>query len=558
MNKTKLGFKNLYLPVFIIFMGIGVQILISCSSDDGGSGSGASADGGGISQSSSSFGSGSYSSSDGKQGDYSSSSGGDNQSNVSSSSSGGDIQSNGSSSSSGGEISISSSIGSSSSSIGNVISSSSSEVSSFIYGSFTYEGQTYKTIVIGTQTWMAENLNYNASGSRCYKDDLSNCTEYGRLYSWATAMTVCPDGWHLPSDNEWNTLVNYAGGSSTAGAKLKARSGWVGVSNGNGTDDYGFSALPGGVVVYNSQYPNGFSSDIGGGGSWWGITENGANAYTIGMGSSTESTRQVAQPSFWFSVRCLQGSSQVKSSSSFSSSSVSSSSSKGCTAADNNETLYCSNGKMNEYGSMKYGSRTYKTVVIGTQTWMAENLNSAVAGSKCGDKDEQNEQEYLTDDNTIYCDKYGRLYNWATAMALFSSCNSNNCIDQLQSPHRGICPEGWHIPNNGDWDILYRYVDGTSGTSSPYGSSTAGRYLKAASGWNDGKDGTDNYGFSALPGGVGYSNGSFSGAGIIGSWWSVWSNITGDVGRRTISISETASWGTTPKNIMNSIRCLQD
>jgi uncharacterized protein (TIGR02145 family) len=220
---------------------------------------------------------------------------------------------------------------------------------------------------------------------------------------------------------------------------------------------------------------------------------------------------------------------------------------------------------MKEYGSMKYeyAKRTYKTVVIGTQIWMAENLNVAVAGSKCGDKDEQDEQDgYLTDNNTIYCDKYGRLYKWAAAMALPSSCNSDNCSSQLQSPHRGICPEGWHIPSDGDWDKLYRYVDGNSGTSSPYASSTASRDLKAASGWNA-SNGTDNYGFSALPGGFGteygYVNGYFSGAGNLGFWWTVWSNITGYVHRREMSSSNNiAGWGNVDKSFMHSVRCLQD
>jgi hypothetical protein len=99
-------------------------------------------------------------------------------------------------------------------------------------------GKTYKTVNIGEQVWMAENLNYNASGSVCYNYDPSNCDKYGRLYNWATAKIVCPAGWHLPSDAEWDALMTAVGGSSIAGTKLKSRNGWN--NNGNGTDESGF------------------------------------------------------------------------------------------------------------------------------------------------------------------------------------------------------------------------------------------------------------------------------------------------------------------------------
>jgi hypothetical protein len=74
------------------------------------------------------------------------------------------------------------------------------------------DGQTYKTVTIGTQIWMAENLNYETTNSYCYDDDPSNCSKYGRLYTWAAATKACPIGWHLPSDDEWNTLFTAVGG----------------------------------------------------------------------------------------------------------------------------------------------------------------------------------------------------------------------------------------------------------------------------------------------------------------------------------------------------------
>jgi len=150
------------------------------------------------------------------------------------------------------------------------------------YGFVTDEidGKTYKTVVIGTQTWMAENLSFNQTGSRCYGDNTANCTKYGRLYDWSMAKVVCPTGWHLPSYPEWNELLNRVGGEAIAGPLLKAASGWNNYygKSGNGTDNYGFAALPGGGYGYGSGFLNldGFR-DIGEMGYWWTTTESSAN-----------------------------------------------------------------------------------------------------------------------------------------------------------------------------------------------------------------------------------------------------------------------------------------
>ena len=73
------------------------------------------------------------------------------------------------------------------------------------------DGKVYKTVKIGTQTWMAQNLNYTMVNSSCYNDSNVNCKTYGRLYTWAAAKTACPKGWHLPSDTEWSILETYSG-----------------------------------------------------------------------------------------------------------------------------------------------------------------------------------------------------------------------------------------------------------------------------------------------------------------------------------------------------------
>jgi uncharacterized protein (TIGR02145 family) len=174
-------------------------------------------------------------------------------------------------------------------------------------GTISYGGQTYKTIVIGSQTWMAENLNYNCCGE-CYDNEPENCAKYGRLYNWQTAKTVCPTGWHLPSDEEWQTLVDFAGGKYITGKKLKATSGWNSYNgtSSKGTDDYGFSALPGGGYGLS----DGSFSYVGYGdyGYWWSATEDDSDyAYYRVMGFNYSHVyRDLISKSFLFSVRCLQ------------------------------------------------------------------------------------------------------------------------------------------------------------------------------------------------------------------------------------------------------------
>ena len=109
------------------------------------------------------------------------------------------------------------------------------------------DGRVYKIVKIGSQVWFAENLNYAAEGSVCYDNKEENCAKYGRLYNWKTALTACPAGTHLPTDKEWTTLTDYAGGEKKAGTKLKSSTSWKSDEEvPAGTNEYGFSAFPGG------------------------------------------------------------------------------------------------------------------------------------------------------------------------------------------------------------------------------------------------------------------------------------------------------------------------
>ena len=232
-------------------------------------------------------------------------------------------------------------------------SSSSSSQNTVAMGTMTdtRDGQTYKTVQIGTQTWMAENLNYAYTGvpysythkdnhytsdstSWCYGNNSANCTQYGRLYTWAAAMDsagtwsvgkgcgygktcsvastgsatlvrgVCPEGWHLPTQAEWKTLIMAVGGQSTAGKMLKSTSLWY--SSGNGMDAFSFSALPAGYKFYL-----GSSEAVSWETNFWSSTELGSNnsdsAYRMHLYCTYENVYVNGYyKNCGFSVRCLK------------------------------------------------------------------------------------------------------------------------------------------------------------------------------------------------------------------------------------------------------------
>lgn len=185
--------------------------------------------------------------------------------------------------------------------------------------------QTYKTVVIGTQTWMAENLNYAVDSSWCYiyNNDSGHCAEYGRLYQWAAAMNIapkynqtlwegsdkqhqglCPDGWHIPSDEDWQTFSDYARANNDnegVGTSLKSTSGWN--NDGNGTDRFGFSGLPGGYRLDNGAF-----EWLGQDACFWSATEKDAEnaSYRYLYYFYEDLTRNDYYKNYGRSIRCLK------------------------------------------------------------------------------------------------------------------------------------------------------------------------------------------------------------------------------------------------------------
>ncbi len=175
-----------------------------------------------------------------------------------------------------------------------------------VTGKFTdsRDGKTYKTVKIGTQTWMAENLAYKvSSGCWGYPSDSENKT-YGCLYNWETAKKVCPTGWHLPTDAEFTTLTTFLGGDKVAGGKLK-ESGtlhWK-TSNVGATNESGFTALPSGAW----DIPRNTIIDMGRNTLFWSSTESESDrAYNIILGEINQVIRGRGIKTYGHPVRCIK------------------------------------------------------------------------------------------------------------------------------------------------------------------------------------------------------------------------------------------------------------
>jgi uncharacterized protein (TIGR02145 family) len=196
----------------------------------------------------------------------------------------------------------------------------------------------------------------------------------------------------------------------------------------------------------------------------------------------------------------------------------------GTRKVDYDTDLYECNAEINPNGiywkgTISYNGKYYKAVLIGSQTWITENMNYGVSGSKCGTDSKEGDFYLLSDSNTEFCDEYGRLYDWATAMAFSANCNTNTCSSLINSvAHQGVCPSGWHIPKDSEWDVLMRYIqednDEDDYDYNVYNISKAGKYIK------DDTGSEDKYGFAARDkagvyiGGYGYWKGYGT------AWWS--------------------------------------
>ena len=384
------------------------------------------------------------------------------------------------------------------------------ETESYVTPASVFEGtfidvrdsQFYRTVTIGSQTWMAENLNYETAGSYCYNDEDSYCATYGRLYTWASAMDsagnwsergkgcgnnkycvptyplrgVCPEGWHLPSYGDWETLLAAVDETKlmVAAQKLKAKSGWH--DNDNYSDEYEFSVLPAGAKTVNGKYFYEGNSAY-----FWTSTEDSKESVSnFYMSSGPTAYWSLLEKSYGASVRCVK---DVKDTSASSSQAT----------ATSEPATFVEPCKHDSIDACKYGTLTderdgkvYKTVTIGIQTWMAENLDYVMEAKYSHCSQSENASS-----------KFGQNYTWAAAMdslAQFSR-RGKGCgyyTECTPAYHvRGVCPAGWHLPTIEEFERLIIAVGG---------SAYAGEALKSTDGWFLGEgNGTDSYGFSAYP-----------------------------------------------------------
>ena len=439
----------------------------------------------------------------------------------------------------------------SSSSSKNVLSSSAKKVessssveyvspSSVKHGHFEddRDGQVYNAVTIGSQTWMAENLNYETVDSYCYYNDKANCIKYGRLYTWAAAMDsvarwssngkgcgygstcsptypvrgVCSSGWHLPSVDEWRILVAAVEGSSKAGSLLKSKS-W----SGGNVDAYAFSVLPAGRSNDDFFDGAGFNTYF-----WSSVVSTDVFAYSVRFNNDTDGVGVGYNSVEWgLSVRCIKNEGSLSNGFKISSSSarIQSSSSERIQSSSSASVQSSSSTTVSDSGMFTYSRVTYRIVTIGEQIWMAENFKFDVNDSYC------------YNDSASYCTKYGRLYTWAAA--------------------KTACPSGWHLPTNAEFEDLFTAVGGQS---------VAGKMLKSTSGWNSGGNGTDAYSFSALP--VGYRKrnyGSSTAEGNYAFFWSSTEDVSGYPYYMFLeSGNDSAQLTVGGAFFMYSVRCVKD
>ena len=400
------------------------------------------------------------------------------------------------------------------------------------------DGNIYSTVQIGQQCWMRENLRTtkDVNGTPIPASDAMSYVipyyydysssgipleERGYLYNWLAALVACPAGWHLPSDAEWNTMEATVSGSDwqtsyetyinkrgNHAGKLAGGDNWATSTTSGAPGDYGnaernvsgFSAVPAGVCGGSSFYY------AGGNAYFWSATQYYASdpydayiRYLFYDGAGV--TRYKVTKTSGISVRCVRDETGTAV--------IDSKSCPGTPTVTDHE------------------GNVYATVQIGNQCWMRDNLRTTTspstgtylipaAGTDCT----------YTGKQAFYAPmNYGLLYNWNAAVDTFNTAygetcvntDDNNAVSVTFSGHRrGICPVGWHLPSDAEWNTMERTVSDTDWQTS-YGlrGNHAGK-LAGGDSWSSsttfGAPGDysnterNSSGFSVVP--AGYCNGS--------------------------------------------------
>ena len=429
----------------------------------------------------------------------------------------------------------------------------------------------YPTVQIGTQCWTKTNLreavgtngtdltddNYSYTEPFYYVNPNVDAAVYGYYYNWPAANQVCPEGWHLPDTTEWNTMQVYVStakdaygnymyrceGDSTYIAQALATDGdyWY---RGDVSESYpcepeydltknnktGFSAVPAGYCYYGFVY-------AGYGAFFWSSTEYGTDyAWYRGLYYNVESVgRYYGSRGFGFSVRCVRNAEPGGG---------------GEEPGGEEPTAFtCGTSTVSDHEG-----NVYNTVQIGTQCWTKENMRCTTSPSTgtyivntTSDQSTYTGKmaKWYNNDSATYAPmNYGLLYNWNAAVDTFNTdfeetsvnTDHNNAVSALFAGNRrGICPEGWHIPSDAEWDALEEYVgNAKQGDNYLYRceptdpSSIAKALASTTDDWSSysgecypGDQTTkpnNASGFSAVP--AGWYGSHFGGAGIDTYFWS--------------------------------------
>ena len=410
----------------------------------------------------------------------------------------------------------------------------------FLFGTIAYsqvtaqDGKTYKTIKIGNQTWMSENLDVITyrngdsipqvqdpkvwssltTGAWCYYGGKAEIgAKYGKLYNWYAINDprgLAPQGWHIPTDAEWATLTTFLGGKIESSAKIKSAKGWS--QGGNGTNESGFNALPGGTRSINEAF-----SFVGDYGYWWTSSSfDGSSAWNRFLAYNNNYIgRSTGWKQFGNSVRCIKDVDDT---------SVASANQKvdsSVNPAFANETIAAT--ESSKIPSMK----------IGDQVWMTQNLD--VSKFQNGDSIHQAKSDadwikaaklkqpawcYYNNDSSSG-QKNGKLYNWYAT----------------HDP-RGLAPAGWHIPRETEWTHLATELGGER---------TAGEIIKSN-------------GFGAFLPGFRDIDGTFHNDGLVGYWWGATESSPANAWCYSITYFSSAfnSDNSADKQKGFSVRCVKD
>jgi len=398
------------------------------------------------------------------------------------------------------------------------------------------DGQTYNSILIGGQCWMAENLNIgnmiNSSQNQqnngniekyCYGNNPTYCNNFGGLYQWNEMMQytttpgvqgICPAGWHIPTDDEWKILEGTVDSQYPVGHPIWNSTGWRGYNAGlnlkttngwNGNNYYGFSALPGGYRDPGGSF-NGFSEYA----YFYSSLPSGSGAWSRALASGYSTVfRNIVNQDAGCSIRCLK-----------------------------DVQFQCGDPLTDARDQ-----QTYETVQIDSQCWMAENLN---IGNQinCAQNMTNNSviEKYCYGNSSGNCNEYGGLYQWDEMMQYTTTPGV-----------QGICPAGWHLPTDGELTTLTDFLGGES---------VAGGKMKETGTvhWQSPNTGaTNESGFTALPGGLRHTIGSCNDLTSYAYFWSSSESNSNYVWYRSLLYFEADVYRFYYDKIRGfSVRCVQD